>query len=162
MDTTIRNLDEQAYRRLRARAVLEGRTVGDLLNEAMQAYLVRTEGRHRRGSSLRDLQPEPFPEGNEEFPSGFLQRKGWHHATARVLMEQFLAGLWAEDCAQGQILSFDEEFRKVSGLRIQSNRSPLMDVRLEVSTAWASELMKPTTYSIVARPFIGEVTGPSS
>ena len=41
MDTTIRNLDEQAYRALRARAVLQGRNVGDLLNEAMRAYLAR-------------------------------------------------------------------------------------------------------------------------
>jgi plasmid stability protein len=41
MDTTVRNLDEQAYRELRARAVLEGRTVGDLITEAIRSYLVR-------------------------------------------------------------------------------------------------------------------------
>src|SRR3954470_7930816 len=39
MDTTVRNLDEQAYRLLRARAVLEGKTVGELMNEAIRAYL---------------------------------------------------------------------------------------------------------------------------
>jgi len=64
MDTTIRNLDEQAYRALRAQAVIQGRNVGDLLNEAMRTYLARiplTKGR----SSLRDLKPEPFPDGNE-------------------------------------------------------------------------------------------------
>lgn len=65
MDTTIRNLDEQTYRTLRSRAVLEGRTIGDLLNEAIRAYLARTEFKRRGGSSLRVLQPEPFPEGNE-------------------------------------------------------------------------------------------------
>jgi hypothetical protein len=64
MDTTVRNLDEQIYRAIRARAVIEGRTVGDLLNEAMRAYLVRIAANHRR-STLRVLEPEPFPEGNE-------------------------------------------------------------------------------------------------
>ncbi len=68
MDTTVRNLDEQAYRALRARAVLEGRTVGDLINEAIRAYLARVEVRHGK-SSLRRLKPEPFPEGNEHLSS---------------------------------------------------------------------------------------------
>lgn len=59
----IRNLDEQAYWALRARAVLEGRTVGELINEAMRAYL-RRPSRRQAGTSLRELKPEPFPEGN--------------------------------------------------------------------------------------------------
>ena len=41
MDTTIRNLDPTAYRALRARAVLEGRTIGELISEAIRAYLAR-------------------------------------------------------------------------------------------------------------------------
>ena len=64
METTIRNLDEQVYRELRARAVLQGRDVGELLNEAIRAYLAQA-GISKGRSSLRDLQPEPFPEGNE-------------------------------------------------------------------------------------------------
>ena len=64
MDKTIRNIDEQAYRALRARAVLQGRTVGDLVTEAIRAYLARTPGAQKRGS-IRDLKPEPYPEGNE-------------------------------------------------------------------------------------------------
>ena len=64
MDTTIRNLDEEAYRALRARAVLEGKTVGELINHAIRTYLARTGVPQRRGS-LRDLKPEPFPKGNE-------------------------------------------------------------------------------------------------
>jgi plasmid stability protein len=68
VDTTIRNLDEAAYRALRARAVLEGRTVGDVINEAIRAYLARPETVHRR-SSLRLLKPEPFPEGTENLSS---------------------------------------------------------------------------------------------
>ena len=64
MDTTVRNLDEQTYRALRSRAVLEGRTVGDLINEAIRGYLARVAVRqHTR--SLRALNPEPYPEGNE-------------------------------------------------------------------------------------------------
>ena len=68
MDTTVRNLDEQAYRALRARAVLERRTVGELISEAIRVYLAR--GPVKRGqASLRDLHPEPFPEGNEHLSS---------------------------------------------------------------------------------------------
>ena len=65
MDATIRDLDEHAFRALRARAVAEGRNVEDLLNEAMRAYLSRVKVTGRR-SSLRDLKPEPFPDGNEQ------------------------------------------------------------------------------------------------
>jgi plasmid stability protein len=64
MDTTIRNLDEQAYRALRARAVMQGRNVGDLMSEAMLGYLARVPVSRGR-STLRALKPEPFPEGNE-------------------------------------------------------------------------------------------------
>ena len=63
-DTTVRNLDEQAYRKLRARAVLEGRTVGDLLSEAIRSYLGRAPI-GRGTATLRALRPEPYPEGNE-------------------------------------------------------------------------------------------------
>lgn len=60
MDTTIRNLDEQAYKALRARAVLEGRTVGEVINEAIRGYLARpTPGKR----SLREWKPIPFPPG---------------------------------------------------------------------------------------------------
>jgi plasmid stability protein len=68
MDTTIRNLNEKAYRALRARAVPEGRTVGELISEAIRAYLARhplKKGKH----SLRALRPEPYPEGNEQLSS---------------------------------------------------------------------------------------------
>lgn len=64
MDTTIRNLDEGAYRELKARAALSGRTIGELVTEAIRCYLARPAGLTRRGS-LRDLTPEPYPKGNE-------------------------------------------------------------------------------------------------
>jgi hypothetical protein len=64
MDTTIRNLDPQVYRSLKARAALTGRNVGDLVNEALQGYLGRTAIAEKRGS-LSQLEPVAFAEGNE-------------------------------------------------------------------------------------------------
>jgi plasmid stability protein len=68
MDTTIRNLDEQAYRAIRARAVIEGRPVGELITEAIRGYIARTAVR-QASVSLRDLKPERFPDGNENLSS---------------------------------------------------------------------------------------------
>jgi plasmid stability protein len=65
MDTTIRNLDDESYRALKARAALEGKTIGEMVNEAIRALLDRPGGAPRRGS-LRDLRPEPYPKGNEK------------------------------------------------------------------------------------------------
>ena len=64
MNTTIRNLDSRAYRALKARAALEGKTIGEAVNEAIRAYLDRPGGREKRGS-LRHLTPRDFPPGNE-------------------------------------------------------------------------------------------------
>lgn len=64
MDTTIRNLDESAYREIKARAALSGRTIGELVTEAIRCYLARPTGLTKRGS-LRDLSPEPYPKGSE-------------------------------------------------------------------------------------------------
>ncbi len=64
MDTTIRNLDERAYRELKARAALTGKTIGELVTEAIRCYLARPGALTKRGS-LRDLTPEPYPRGNE-------------------------------------------------------------------------------------------------
>jgi plasmid stability protein len=64
MDTTIRNLDAKAYRALKARAALTGKTVGEAVNEAIRAYLARPDAGAKDGS-LRDLLPEPYPEGTE-------------------------------------------------------------------------------------------------
>ncbi len=64
MDRTIRNLDDDVYRQLKARAALRGATVGELMNEALRAWLARPEGGPGR-HSLADLEPEPYPDGNE-------------------------------------------------------------------------------------------------
>ena len=64
MDTTIRNLDQNIYRELKARAALAGKTIGQLVNEAIRLYLMRPEALPKRGS-LGDLAPERYPEGCE-------------------------------------------------------------------------------------------------
>ena len=64
MDTTIRNLDPRAYRALKARAALEGKTVGEMMNKAIQAYLARPDPHGRRGT-LGSWEPRLYPEGNE-------------------------------------------------------------------------------------------------
>lgn len=64
MDTTIRNLDEDAYRKLKARAALTGKTLGEAVNEAIRAYLAGPGSLERTGS-LGELQPRPYPRGNE-------------------------------------------------------------------------------------------------
>ncbi len=64
MDTTIRNIDKAAYRALKARAALAGKTIGEMVNEAIRSYLARPDLLPKRGS-LRDITPESYPEGNE-------------------------------------------------------------------------------------------------
>jgi plasmid stability protein len=64
MDTTVRNLDEQAYRELKARAALEGRPIGETLSEAIRVYL-RTAPVLPRDGSLAELRPEPYAAGTE-------------------------------------------------------------------------------------------------
>ena len=68
MDTTIRNLDDRIYRKLKARAALSGLTVGEAVNDAIRVYLARPETLPRTGS-LRDITPEDYPDGNEQLSS---------------------------------------------------------------------------------------------
>ncbi len=64
MDTTVRNLDEKAYRELKARAALEGRPIGETLSDAIRVYL-RTAPSLRRDGSLAELRPAPYAAGTE-------------------------------------------------------------------------------------------------
>lgn len=64
MDTTVRNLDEEAYRRLKAWSALTGKTIGEALNEAIRAFLARPDLSAKRGS-LKDLVPESYGRGSE-------------------------------------------------------------------------------------------------
>lgn len=56
IDTTIRNIDDTAYRAIKARAALEGRSIGELVTDAIQIYLCRPAP-HERDRSLRDWKP---------------------------------------------------------------------------------------------------------
>ena len=64
MDTTIRNLDEDVYRAVKARAALSGKTIGETVNKAIRVYLATVDPFQRTGS-LRELRPRAYPEGNE-------------------------------------------------------------------------------------------------
>ena len=64
MDTTIRNLDEDAYRSIKARAALDGKTIGQAVSEAMRAYVARPRVGAQLGT-LGDLVPEAYPKGTE-------------------------------------------------------------------------------------------------
>lgn len=61
MDTTIRNIDERAYREIKARAALTGKTIGQVLSEAIRAYLAAPDPYAKRGS-LRELEPISYPD----------------------------------------------------------------------------------------------------
>ena len=63
MNTAIRNLDQAVYRELKARVDLEGKTIGEMVNEAIFRYLGRPGFGKRH--SLDDLIPEECPAGNE-------------------------------------------------------------------------------------------------
>ena len=65
MDTTIRNLDAEAYRALKAQAALTGKTIGELINEAILAYL-RSRPTEAKTESLADLKPVTYPSGSEQ------------------------------------------------------------------------------------------------
>ena len=43
IDTTIRNLDERAYRELKARAALSGRTLGEVVNETIRSWELHSD-----------------------------------------------------------------------------------------------------------------------
>lgn len=64
MDTTIRNLDENAYRALKAQAALTGMTIGAAVNEAIRLYLASVSS-HPRTGSLRSLESYKYPKGTE-------------------------------------------------------------------------------------------------
>ena len=64
MDTTIRNLDPVTYRAVKARAALTGRTIGDIVNEALRSWLGQPDERAKTGSFF-DRPPEDFGPGTE-------------------------------------------------------------------------------------------------
>jgi hypothetical protein len=64
MNTTIRGLDPNSYKELKARAALENRPIGELVNDAIRSYLSRPAPLEKN-LSLRDLKPWDFGPGTE-------------------------------------------------------------------------------------------------
>ena len=65
MDTTIRNIDAEAYRALKSFAALHGMTVGEALSEIVRAHVVGAPQAKAKRASLRDVPTFRFPPGNE-------------------------------------------------------------------------------------------------
>jgi len=63
MDTTIRELDEDVYRQAKARAAIEGISVGRAVSEALRKWLA--EGDRPKKRSILDLKPEHFGKKTE-------------------------------------------------------------------------------------------------
>lgn len=94
MDTTIRNLDPETYRQLKARAASEGKTLGEAVNEAMQVYLAHP-GQTRKRGSLRDLTPEEYSRESERLSEEvdqivYFVREAAVRAAEEALMESTL------------------------------------------------------------------------
>lgn len=64
MDTTIRNIDESIYRRLKAKAALGGLSIGDAVNEAFSAWVKTEKANAGKDVSFFDMKPEPFGKKN--------------------------------------------------------------------------------------------------
>ena len=64
MDTTIRNIDEEAYRRLRTWAAHEGIGIGEALSRLVFRHVHPTPARKRR-VSFWDLKPTGWGPGTE-------------------------------------------------------------------------------------------------
>lgn len=64
MDTTIRNIDDNAYRALKARAAIENRSIGDLVSDAINGYLLRALPEEKTVSIL-DWKPLDYGPGTD-------------------------------------------------------------------------------------------------
>jgi plasmid stability protein len=66
-DITVRNLDPEAYRALKARAASEGRPIGEALSQAIREYVSRPREGRRNLSELPviDLGPGTQDLGDE-------------------------------------------------------------------------------------------------
>ncbi len=64
MDVTVEGVDEAVFRHLEMRARMEEKDLGQLLTEAIEAYL-RSPNWFPKIHSLADLEPEDFGPGTE-------------------------------------------------------------------------------------------------
>lgn len=64
----IRNIDKAAYRLLKTKAAAEGRTLGDVLSDAIRLYAGRPiQLKRRRTRSIADLPVWDFGPGSEHW-----------------------------------------------------------------------------------------------
>jgi len=76
MDRMIRNLDPGAYRMLKTRAAAEGRTIGDVLSDAILQYValpIRKSRARKKKGSLADLPVFDFGPGSENWSENKLE-----------------------------------------------------------------------------------------
>lgn len=59
MDTLIRNIDDSVFRAARALAALEGRTVGEVVTDALREYLASGAAAEDEQHRLAGLAPDP-------------------------------------------------------------------------------------------------------
>lgn len=62
MNVTVRGIDEELFRKFKAKAVKEGKKLGDALNEALLIWLMEKSGKKTR---LTELEPFDWGEGTE-------------------------------------------------------------------------------------------------
>ena len=122
MDTTIRNLDEQTYRRLKAQAALEGKTIGEAVTEAMQVYLAQ-RFEVAKDRTLGGLEPEayPPPEEGSRRPKRTMERVV-HKASSHEEAERW-------NVAQQKSMTPEERLRAARVLRDRAYPPDAKDVR---------------------------------
>ena len=70
MDRLIRNIDPAKYRALKTRAAAEGRTLGEAIGDAIDAYMAKPAARagaKRKRGWLTDLPKVDFGPGSEDW-----------------------------------------------------------------------------------------------
>jgi hypothetical protein len=76
MDRMIRNIDKSAYRLLKTQAASEGRTIGEVLSDAIRLYIGRPiQFKGKRNRALADLPVWDFGPGSEHW-SDEVNEKG--------------------------------------------------------------------------------------
>jgi hypothetical protein len=68
MDKTIRNLKKEAYLAIRAKAVLKGKNIGEMISEAIEKYLALPEF-SKSSFSIQDLSRFSLGRGNKKLSS---------------------------------------------------------------------------------------------
>jgi hypothetical protein len=64
MDIMVRDVDRTAFRHLKALAALEGKSLGEVVSQALRSHVAQNPPFPKDGS-LRDIQPMKFRRGNE-------------------------------------------------------------------------------------------------